>query len=101
MFDNIISSIDHKISESYYEFLEKALECYGINRQNIVKNAHRITVYQRMSVIDPFQATEDVYIDEQYAFSIQKTLRYEERAPGVIAMVADVKIVKGENDVPV
>lgn len=98
MFDDMISFMDRKINESYSELLEKALESYGINRQNIIENAHRITAYQRMSVTNPFQATEDVYIDGQYAFSIQKALRYEERASGVMAMVADVKIVKGESN---
>lgn len=98
MLDDIISPINRKINESYDEFLEKALESYSINRQNIVKNAHRITVYQRMPATDLFHETEDVYIDNQYAFSIQRTLRYEERAPGVMAMVVDVKIVKGESD---
>lgn len=96
MFDDMLSSMDRKISESYEDLLEKALEPYGISRQNIAENAHRVTVYQCQSITDLFRVIEDVHIDGKYAFSIQKTLRYEERAPGVMAMVADVGIVKGE-----
>ena len=98
MFDDIISSIYNKEVETYDQFLEKALEPYGINRQNIAETADRVMTIRRHSITDSFRSIEDFFIDERYAFSVHKILRYEERAPGVMAMVMDIRILKGEND---
>lgn len=98
MFDYAFSSMHNKIDETYESLLEKAFEPYGINRENIIENAHRITVYHRQAVSDLFRTIDDIHIDGEYAFSIQKTLRYEEQAPGVMAMTADVGIVRGEKN---
>lgn len=97
MFDSVIQSIEHRISEAYKTFLEKALEPYGINRQNIAETANRVFIISHQSVGALYQTIEDFYIDERYVFTIKKTLRCKERATGDISMITDLEIVKGES----
>lgn len=91
MFDTYVSTIDRVITEQYENLLENALKPYGIDKSNIIKNAHRVAVVCHHSVCDFFQTSNDYYIDGTYAFSIQKILTAENNR-----MSIDIKIAEKE-----
>lgn len=88
--------LNRQISEAYNDLLEKALEPYGINRNNVGENVNRVVIHLHTPICSPILNMYDFYIDNKYAFSIQINYCREDAVPDTTIMI-EVKVLKGEN----
>lgn len=93
---NQLDSLKRQISEAYNDLLEKELEPYGINRNNVGENVNRVVIHLHTPIYSPILNMYDFYIDKKYAFSIQINYCREDAVPDTTIMI-EVKVLKGEN----
>lgn len=92
---NQLDSLKRQISEAYNDLLEKALEPYGIYRNNVGENVNRVVIHLHTPICSPILNIYDFYIDNKYAFSIQIKYCREDVALDTTISI-EVKVLKGK-----